>query len=144
MASNRSQPSKPMPGIVDHAPRSRLLFDYEIPDEDGLHSEVTQDFGSIRVISIKLLTPLEEKYAAEAAKSDAVLLGFELGRRCIAEVTDSEGNVHPVHNHDGSSNMLWSQMHPKLRSLTMQAYSENSVPTGKTSSTFLASRRIRA
>lgn len=131
-------------GIIDAAPKSVTLFDYDVPNnEDGLHQEVTPTFGSLRVISMRLLTPLMEKYAASASGNDAVQLGYELSRRAVAEVTNAEGKVFQIAEHDGSSMELWAQMHPKLRTLITQAYADSAVPQAATSSGFLGSRRIR-
>lgn len=128
----------------DSAPRSRVLFEYNIPDEDGLHSEVTQEFGSLRSIGVQLLSPLQEKAAAAAAKGDGIQLAFELARRSIAEVTNSEDEVHQIRQADTSSDRLWGQMHPKIRSLVVQAYSENAAPSESASTSFLSSRKIKA
>lgn len=132
------------PGLTDAAPRSRVLYDYDIPDDDGLWSEVTLSFGSLRSISLKLLSPLEEKDAAHAAKGDPLVLAYELTRRSLVEVTNDRGESIKMYNHDGTLDELWSQMHPKIRSMAMQAYAENSAPNNRTSTSFIASRRIRA
>lgn len=133
----------PIPGLVDAAPRSRVIIEYDVPDDEGLHGEVTPSFGSIRTICIKLLTPLEEKDAARAA-GEGIQLAYELTRRSIAEIINENSERIAVHNHDGTSNELWAQMHPKLRQLAMQAYADNSTPDASTGKSFLASRRIKA
>lgn len=139
---NRGAPG-PMPGIVDAAPRSRVIIEYDVPNEEGLHGEVTQSFGSIRTLCIKLLTPLEEKDAARAA-GEGIQLAYELTRRSIAEIVNETGDRIAVHQHDGTSLELWAQMHPKLRQLAMQAYADNATPDTSTGKSFLASRRIKA
>lgn len=147
-AARRAPQDAPKIGpLEDRAPRSRVIFEYDIPDqrdEDNLHAETTLSFGSIRSIGLKLLTPLEERDAARAASGDPLLLAFELARRSVGEVTNENGETIKVHNHDATSDELWAQVHPKIRSLVMQAYSENASPKNVTSTSFLASRRIKA
>lgn len=128
----------------DSAPPRRVLFDYDVPDEEGLHQEVTPDFGSLRVISLVLLSPLQERNAAHASKGDPIVLAFELARRCIGEITNSDDQHIHIPPGGELSERLWSQMHPKIRSLVVQGYSENAAPGGGTTASFLASRRIRA
>lgn len=142
--AQRSALPGPIPGLTDAAPRSRVLIEYDVPDAEGLHGEVTRSFGSIRVIALKLLTPLEEKEAAAAAKDDGIQLAYELTRRSIAEVGNETGERIAVQSHDGSSLELWAQMHPKLRQLSMQAYADNAAPEKDTGKSFIASRRIKA
>lgn len=136
-------------GIADGAPRSSAIYEFDIPEdtEDRLWSETTQDYGSIRTLGMRLLTPLQEKYATQAAKGDPLQLAFELARRAIAYVRSDHGGreeVHQLGEGDGSSMSCWAQMHPRIRSLAMQANAEIAVPNERTQSAFLASRRIIA
>ena len=136
-------PSKP--GFEDAAPRREVLFDYDIPeppDDDGLLSESTPSFGVIKRITMKLLTPLIEKHAAKTS-GDPVQLAYELAKRSIAEVTNTEGRTFKITAVGGVDDELWGQMHPKLRSMAMQAYADNASPAEETSKGFLASRRTR-
>lgn len=143
---SRPQPSQSqqVPGLQDNAPRSRVLIEYDVPDEDGLWGETTTGFGSIRTFGIKLLTPLEEKDAARASSGDTMSLAYELARRSVGQVINERAESITIHEHDGTSMELWAQLHPKLRSLIMQAYSENAAPSNGASARFLASRRIKA
>lgn len=129
--------------LVDRTQRSPV-FDYDIPDSDGLHQEYTRSFGSIRVISCKLLSPLEDKSAAQAGKGDMVVTAYELAKRTIVEVTNENGERFPIQIHGGSADELWGQLHPKIRSLVVQSYSENASPQEATTNSFLGSRKIRA
>jgi hypothetical protein len=133
--------------LSDNAPRSAVIHEFDIPDDDGLWSEQTKDFGSIRTIGMRLLTPLQEKHAVGAAKGDALQLAFELGRRALAYVTSDLGGrseTFQLVEQDGSSTSCWAQMHPRVRALVMQANAEVSVPNERTQAAFLASRRILA
>lgn len=138
------QQSPTPPGFEDRAPKSRLVIEYDVPNDDGLWDEQTLSFGSIRVIGIKLLSPLEEKAAAQGANNEPLLLAFELGRRSLCEITNDRGEVIQVYSHDATNEQLWAQMHPKLRSLVMNAYAENSSPSPKAAETFRQSRRVKA
>jgi hypothetical protein len=148
MARNQT-PSRATAGFADAgAPRPRTLaFEYEIPndvDGDNLHAERTASFGSLRSISLSLLTPSQEKSAAHAAKGDTMLLAYELTRRSLVSVTDEAGNEYEIHEHNGTSSELWAQMHPKIRNLAMQAYADNAAPTESSTQSFLKSRKLRA
>jgi hypothetical protein len=142
-APQQPQANQNVGPLVDRTQRSPV-FDYEIPDSDGLHQEVTRSFGSIRVISCKLLTPLEDKSAAQAGKGDMVVTAYELAKRTIVEVTNETGERFPIQIYGGSADELWGQLHPKIRSLIVQAYAENASPQEATKDSFLASRKIRA
>lgn len=129
------------PGLEDRTP-ARVFIDYEIPAD--LYPDCkTMDFGELRTITMKLLTPLEEKTAVGRCRGDNLRMAYELAEAAIASVTNAEGQEHRVQSHDGTLNMLMAQMHPRLRALVMQAYSEDAVPSGKQSSGFLKSRKIR-
>lgn len=134
-----------MPGLTDAAPRPRTIAEYDVPDdEERLHGEITPTFGSIRTVCLKLLTPLEEKAATMASGAESIDLAYQLARRSIAGVINETGEYIEVRQHDGSSEELWAQMHPKLRQLTIQAYSDVAVPNASTAKSFIQSRRIRA
>lgn len=138
-------PAGPIAGLVDAAPRPRTVIEFDVPDdEEHLHSEVTQSFGSIRTICCRYLTPLEEKAAAAAAGVEGMDLAYQLARRSIAGVINEHGQYIEVYEHDGTSNELWAQMHPKLRQLAIQGYSDIAVPNQSTARSFIRSRRIRA
>jgi hypothetical protein len=146
MASN-ARPNRTIEqraGLEDRAVRTRAIYEYEIPDEDGLHSEVTQTFGSLRKIGVRLLTPLEDKNAARACRGDPMQLAFELAKRSIAEVTNERGDVIEILSRDAMHDELWGQMHPKIRSMVIQAYADNASPEEQTTASFLNSRKIKA
>ncbi len=144
MAGNRPQPAQQRAAITDSAPRPAAVYEFDVPEADGLHKETTQDFGSIRTIGLQLLTPLQEKYAAQAAKGDPIGLAYELARRALVEVTNERGEVFQLREEDGSRAMCWAQLHPKIRTLALSANANISTPNETTNEAFLASRRIRA
>lgn len=139
-APQPARPTQQQP-FADAAPVRRTLYDYDIPDEDGLHAEVTKDFGSLRVVSLKTLTPLEERAAAQAAKQDPLVMAQELVKRSLAEVTNSDGQSFAVNQE--TRDMLWSQMHPKIRDLAAYGFSDVASNKEETRNSFLGSRRIR-
>jgi hypothetical protein len=141
MARNTPMPTTP---LRDSAPASQILDEFEVPDLDGLHQERTQDFGSIRVLALRRLTPQQEKWAAIAAKGEGILLAFELARRSIVWVKNERDELHNSSESDGSSESLWLQMGSKLRTLVIKAYSTLSVPDEDSTAAFLKSRRTRA
>ena len=145
--ANHARNQGPRAVLDDRAPRQETIYEYEIPDdEDDLHKETTASFGSIRKIGLRLLTPLQEKSAAQACKGDALLLAFELAKRSIAQITNDRDETIGVamHNKETGTDELWAQMHPKIRTLVVQAYSDMAVPADKASLSFLASRKIKA
>lgn len=152
MATNARNHSPARPGLADAAPRSAVIYEFDIPEDagpggDNLWGEVTKDFGSIRVLGMRLLTPLQEKYATQAAKGDPLMLAFELARRAVAYARSDVGGreeTFQLREEDGSSAAWWSQIHPRIRALSMQANAEISVPNERTQTAFLASRRIIA
>lgn len=155
MANHASRAQAPQPRasaptgngtpLEDRAPKSRVIYEYDVPDDDdGLYGETTINFGSIRKVGLKLLTPLEEKSAARSCHGDAMLLAFELAKRSVAEITNEHGEIFAIRVHDSSVDECWHQMHPKIRSLVMQAYAENASPSNGTTSSFLGSRKIKA
>jgi len=139
-------------GFADNAPRHEVVEEFDIPnhvgkDGDNLWSVVTKDFGSIRVVGVRLLTPLQEKYATQASKGDGLQLQLELARRSVAYVKSDVGGreeTFRLAEDDGSSASCWAQMHPRIRLLCIQAFLLVSVPNERTQDAFLASRRIIA
>lgn len=137
---NGFTPSPQQP-LQDMTP-SRVYHEYDLPEELWDDAK-TMDFGEIRTIGMKLLTPLEEKTAVGRARGDQLRMGYELSEAAVAFVIDASGQTHRVQLHDGTTNMLFAQLHPKIRTLVVQAYSEDAVPTPKAGSDFLKSRRIK-
>jgi hypothetical protein len=67
-----------------------------------------------------------------------------LAKRTIVEVTNEMGQRFGINMHGGTADELWGQLHPKIRSLVVQAYSRNSSPKESTTDSFLESAKIRA
>jgi len=158
--------------IPDKSGKKRPLEDFFVPKE--LWDQVTtESFGEIRCITLKHLTPLEERAAVQRARGDALALGYELAKGSISEVSDAssdeeeddegqeataeDGDLeldarptdaahitrYPIRDHDGTRDMLWAQMPPLVRQLVMEGYSEIAAPKSTASASFTKSRRSR-
>jgi len=151
MAGNARSQAAPQRGpLTDSAPRHTVITEFDIPNDagpggDNLWSETTKDFGSIRTVGMRLLTPLVEKHATAASKGDPLQLAFELARRAVAYVKSDVGGAaeqFDLAEQDGSAAACWAQMHPRIRALVMQANAMIAVPNERTQEAFMASRRI--
>lgn len=128
---------------LEDATPQRVSHEYDVPEE--LWGEAkTADFGDVRTIGLKLLTPLEEKSGIQRSKGDALLMAFELAKVALAFVIDEEGREKQITTYDGSSDLLFAQVGAKIRTLIVQAYSEMASPSESATASFIKSRRIRA
>lgn len=138
---------RPAPPADDSitAPRpAREVYEYEVPEELAEYAALTPEgtvpsFGPFKTIGLHLLTPLEEKAGSQRCNGDPMRLAYELTIVSLAEI-----NGRSVRGHDGSQDRAFFEMHPKIRALVMQAYSELSVPTETATASFLKSRRVKA
>jgi hypothetical protein len=152
--------------IPDKSGKRRPFDDFYIPQELWEEAGDTDSFGPIRCISLRHLTPLEEKIAIGRARGESLGFAFELSKLAIAEVSNaiepsdpdemggpearpaaadgSEPNVHVIADRDGSRDQVWSQLHPKLRQLVMEGYAAMAAPSSTASDSFTKSRRSRA
>lgn len=125
--------------LVTAAPPPREVFEYDIPEEmHALGVSTTKTFGRVNTVGLYLLTPLEEKNSATRAKGDPMSLAFELALGSLAEL-----NGKRLQMHDGSKDTAWFELHPQIRNLITQAYSEMSVASDKATTAFLKSRKIK-
>lgn len=125
--------------LVTAPPPSREVYEYDIPEEMQVAGvATTKSFGVVKSVGLHLLTPLEEKNSATRAKGDPMALAFELALSSFAEI-----NGESLKMHDGSKDQAWSEVHPQIRNLLVQAYSEMSVASNKATTDFLKSRRIK-
>ncbi len=111
---------------------AREIFTWDIPDEILLESTTTKSIG------LAYLTPMEEKAAIRRANGDAIAMAFELAMASLCE-----WNVGKVAIHDGTSDIAYAAMHPKVRSLLVEAYSDLSTPSKAATVAFQKSRRVR-
>ena len=128
--------------LADHAGARRPLELFDIP-ASMLRDAVTEDFGTIATVGLKLLKPLEEKAACARAKSDPIQLLYELAQASIALVVNTDGAETAIRAHDGTLNKLWSQIQPSIRQLVMRAYSEITAAPEGADEDFLKSRRTQ-
>jgi hypothetical protein len=159
--SSKHQVSRKPQGLEDKTP-SRIYEEFEIPLEEITETvegeeapdpsddvitrqeATTQDFGVLQFIGLKRLTPLEEKTAVSKARGDSMRIAYELSEAALGYVINTEGVQTKVHLHDGTTNTLLAQMHPKIRALVMEAYGEIAAPARKASASFIKSRKTRA
>lgn len=144
MSTNPQQP------LDEPAKRRTTLFDFDVPpgylkdneDGEGVIAR-TNNFGVIKTVSLKLLSPLEDKAAIARSKGEAIQLAFELAVQSISEVVSVDGQRYPIVGHDGSMNLLQNDLHPKIRTLIIEAYSDIATPSNGERVTFIKSRRVR-
>lgn len=131
--------------FTDSAPRHTRVDEFLIPDRDGLWSEVTKEYGSIRAIYMTRLTPRQEKHAMLSLKKDTSQMGVEFTRRSIVRVKGLVGDreeMFALAEHDGTSEAFWAQVDPRIRLLAMKAYETLAIPSDEVVEDFIASRRV--
>jgi hypothetical protein len=109
--------------------QSRPVFVYKVPHALS---------EGIKTIGISQLTGDDELMAAKRANSDPVQLAYEQVKQSIVEVDGK-----PVNLADGSIDMAWKTMDPKVRSLLMAAYAKLHTPKESEIEDFLSSQEIR-
>lgn len=132
------------------AVKRSTLFDYDTPpaylidneDGEGVIAK-TNNFGVIKTLSFKLLSPLEEKAAIGRAKGDPIALAWELALMSVAYAITTDNREQLITIGDGSQQLLANDLHPKLRSLAIQAYSDIATPSNAETAVFMRSRRVR-
>lgn len=109
---------------------SRESYDFLVPPK--LHT-ITE----IRKITIVPLTADEEMQATRRAQNDPIRLAFELVKESVRAIND-----RPVGLADGSLDLAWNRMNPKIRSLVMNAYAHVHQPDAESAEAFIASRTV--
>lgn len=99
--------------------------------------EIQKEFG-VTSVGLHELTIDEELMAAKRASGDPILLAYEMPKQALAEV-----NGQPVSLMDGSADIAWSKLNPRVRQLVMTAYSKIHNATGEEAKVFLQSQTIR-
>lgn len=109
---------------------SRPEYTYDLPEA------LAKSIG-ITSITLVELTSDEEMMAARRAAGDQVRLAWELPKESLRGVSGKR-----VGAADGSIDAAWNGLHPKARSLVMQAYNDLHNPAQEDVKTFLASRQV--
>lgn len=108
---------------------NRQIYVYTIPTS-------LAGFG-VTSVGLVELSAEEEMLATKRASNDAVRLAFELARECLRQV-----NGKPVSTSDGSSDLAWSKMHPKVRNLIVTAFGHLHQPKDEEVLNFFQSRVV--
>lgn len=107
----------------------RVIHEYDVPASIG---------GDITQIAIIELKASEELQATRRARGDSIRLAWELAKQSLYEV-----NGERVQVGDGSSELAWNRMNPKLRNMTLLVFGEHHAPEEDTLAGFRESRRTR-
>lgn len=142
--------AKPQTGLAQiseaqRAKADRPLHDFVVPDE--VRAEIAPELSAliddVRQISMRLLTPQEEKYAIKRAGADVGQIVYELNVASLAEVIVEGEPPHVCAGQPHLATQRYMRMHPKIRDLVTQAYNEIHRPKEEQTKGFLASRTIR-
>ena len=109
---------------------SRPIYTYQIPTKLAAEAEVSS-------VTLVHLTAAEELAAAKRA--GPLRLGSELAKAALHSLN---GKVLSVVNNE--KEQAWHKLHPKLRSLVLQAYSKLHAPESEDVESFLASEVVEA
>lgn len=83
------------------------------------------------------LTAIEEMQATKKAGSDTMRIAFELAKSSLVEM-----NGKPLSRANGEHDSAWQTMHPKIRSLVLQAYTRIHQPESDEVEGFLGSATV--
>lgn len=108
----------------------RAIYRFDVPE--SLRRYGIQQMGLVE------LNAREEIMAAKRAGNQPLQLAFELARECLREI-----DKVPVSTGDGTADSVFDNMHPKIRTLLVSAYSELHNPSDVDTTAFLASREMR-
>lgn len=88
-------------------------------------------------LGIRELEPADEMMATQRAAGSGIRLAFELALQSLVFV-----NGKRVTLADGTADLAWKEMGPKLRNLVMSAYSQMAAASNEEVAAFLGSRKI--
>jgi hypothetical protein len=112
---------------------SRPTYTYRVPNKLAAESEVES-------VTLVHLTAAEELAAAKrAGGTDALRLGSELAKAALHGL-----NGKTLSHANSEKEIAWHKLHPKLRSLVLQAYSKLHAPETEDVESFLSSEVIEA
>ena len=78
------------------------------------------------------------------AKGDAIQMSYELAKISVYSVSAKDAtDEHRIDESSGERELLWHELHPKIRNLVIQAYADVSTPSNGDQNVFLKSRRAR-
>jgi hypothetical protein len=103
---------------------------YKIP------SQIAEATGTASVGLVEL-TAMEEMQATKKAGTDTMRIAFELAKSSLVEM-----NGKPLSRANGEHDSAWQNMHPKIRSLVLQAYTKIHQPESDEVEGFLESATV--
>ena len=92
--------------------KERALHVFSIP------AKLAEKIG-VNNIGLVELTGEEELMVTSRARNDVARLAYELARESLRMINDK-----PVSTADGSADKAWNTMHPQVRGMVVQAYSD--------------------
>lgn len=118
-----------IPGAND----SRPTYTYQVPPKLAAEAEVSS-------VTLVHLTAAEELAAAKrAGGTDPLRLGSELAKAALHGL-----NGKTLSHANSEKEIAWHKLHPKLRSLVLQAYSKLHAPESEDVDAFLSSEVVEA
>jgi hypothetical protein len=119
--------------MIPGTDNSRPVYTYQIPAKLAAEAEVSS-------VTLVHLTAAEELQAAKrAGGTDPLRLGSELAKAALHGINGK--TLSAVNN---EKEQAWHKLHPKLRSLVLQAYSKLHAPESEDVESFLASEVVEA
>ena len=106
----------------------RPRYTYNLPNADEV---------GVKTITLVELKADEELLATKRARSDPFRLAYELAKTCLVALDGKAIDVT-----DGSREIAWDSMHPKVRAFVVQAYTSLHQPKEEEVSDFLLSRQV--
>lgn len=106
----------------------RPVYTYTVPESLG-------DVGA-RSVGLVELNAGEELMAAKRAMNNPIQLAYELAKEALRAI-----DGRPLSLGDGSTDVAWGAMCPKLRNLVMAAYNDLHSPEAAEVKGFLKSRQ---
>lgn len=118
---------------IPGADSSRPTYTYQVPPKLAAESEVSS-------VTLVHLTAAEELAAAKrAGGTDPLRLGSELAKAALHGL-----NGKALSHANSEKEIAWHKLHPKLRSLVLQAYSKLHAPESEDVDAFLSSEVVEA
>jgi len=110
---------------------SRAVNTFDVPERIAAQA-------GVKSIGMVALTADEELVCFKRAKGENAKLAMEMSKTSLVE---ADGK--PLSQADGTVDTFWKNLHPKLRSLVMQAYAEIHAAEEEDTESFLKSRQVR-
>jgi len=114
---------------LDAQKRARAIYAYVVPESIP---------GEIKTVELTELTAEEELQAIRRANDNAMKAGYEALKQALVSVNGNRVTVA-----DGSADLAFDSMHPKLRNLLMAEYADLTHPSEENMKDFRGSRTVK-